>query len=528
MYQTNHKECSMNKITMVAQNPQGVLLTWEKHDQATRYRLEAMSDTFCYYLVNYFDQNTVFIPREELAKSRFYRIHYIKSDEISGQEFSLGTTERFHLEPLSEINLVFLHSYSGGAVSFYADQHFDMYRFYEITDELHLLFETEDCSITSEIIKEGRHYQVEGYKKDEEGNLVLSALSKPYKCEFRTKEQVSAPQLSVVVPVYNCEAFLSRTVDSILLSSFKDLEIILVNDGSSDNSGKVCDWYQTNYANVRVVHKENGGVCSARNYGMDVANSEYLAFVDNDDLIHPYMYQKLYDAIQKTGTDIAIAQTIIRDDFNQSKLSPGANGIKEDISTHSYKEMMEAMGSNKNIYYVAVWNKIVRTKTAKKVRFIDVIPYYEDTAYTSTLYTFIDRFTMVKGAYYIWDKRKQKTVGTATNSYSKKPSHVIWLYYFLTLLAPLYQGNMANPTVAEICALNIMKTLLEKYSLNFTKETKEKLIGMIKFYVKNNKIPMEKFNDPKNEKLKKLYDNWLEIKNSDIKECNGWEDILRK
>lgn len=518
----------MNKITMVAQNPQGVLLTWEKHDQATRYRLEAMSDTFCYYLVNYFDQNTVFIPREELAKSRFYRIHYIKSDEISGQEFSLGTTERFHLEPLSEINLVFLHSYSGGAVSFYADQHFDMYRFYEITDELHLLFETEDCSITSEIIKEGRHYQVEGYKKDEEGNLVLSALSKPYKCEFRTKEQVSAPQLSVVVPVYNCEAFLSRTVDSILLSSFKDLEIILVNDGSSDNSGKVCDWYQEHYSNVRAVHKENGGVSSARNHGMDLSIGEFLAFVDSDDLVHPYMYQKLYNAAEEHGTDIAIGQTIARKDFNQTNLILEVKDIKEDILTYSYNEMMTARGTHKNIYFVSPCNKIVRTKVAKKVRFLNEIPFYEDTAYTSSLYTFIERFTMVKGAYYIWDQRKRQTVGTLTTSTSKYSREIAWVYYFITLLAPLYQGNMVNPTVAEICALNIMKTLLEKYSLNFTKETKEKLIGMIKFYVKNNKIPMEKFNDPKNEKLKKLYDNWLEIKNSDVKECNGWEDILRK
>ena len=96
--------------------------------------------------------------------------------------------------------------------------------------------------------------------------------------------------LSVIVPVYNVEAYLPRCVDSILQQSYENLEVILVDDGSRDGSGRICDEYAARDSRVRVIHKENGGLSSARNAGLDAAAGEYLTFVDSDDWIEPDAY----------------------------------------------------------------------------------------------------------------------------------------------------------------------------------------------------------------------------------------------
>ena len=108
--------------------------------------------------------------------------------------------------------------------------------------------------------------------------------------------------LSVIVPVYNVERYLGRCVDSILAQTYKTLEIILVDDGATDRSGVICDEYAAKDSRIRVIHKKNGGLSSARNAGIDAASGEYLAFVDSDDWIEPEMYEtmlvlmKCYDA----------------------------------------------------------------------------------------------------------------------------------------------------------------------------------------------------------------------------------------
>ena len=96
--------------------------------------------------------------------------------------------------------------------------------------------------------------------------------------------------LSVIVPVYNVETYLPRCVDSILQQSYENMEVILVDDGSQDGSGKICDEYAARDSRVKVIHKENGGLSSARNAGLDTAAGEYLTFVDSDDWIEPDAY----------------------------------------------------------------------------------------------------------------------------------------------------------------------------------------------------------------------------------------------
>lgn len=112
-------------------------------------------------------------------------------------------------------------------------------------------------------------------------------------------------EISIIVPVYNVEKYLGNCIKSILNQTFKDYELILVNDGSTDKSGEICDKYEKIDSRIKVIHKNNGGQSSARNAGLDIACGKYIGFIDSDDSIHPRMYEILYDLIKKHKADIS-------------------------------------------------------------------------------------------------------------------------------------------------------------------------------------------------------------------------------
>lgn len=110
--------------------------------------------------------------------------------------------------------------------------------------------------------------------------------------------------ISVIVPVFNSEKFLDRCINSIINQTYKNLEIILVDDGSTDNSGKICDDYAIKDKRIKVIHKKNGGASSARNAGIDLSKGKYIGFVDSDDWIEKDTYEILYNLIEKYSTKI--------------------------------------------------------------------------------------------------------------------------------------------------------------------------------------------------------------------------------
>ena len=114
------------------------------------------------------------------------------------------------------------------------------------------------------------------------------------------------PEISVIVPVYNCEKYLEKCINSILSQTFDDLELILINDGSSDNSGKICDEFKEKDSRVKIVHQKNMGVSVARNVGLDVSEGKYIGFIDGDDYIESDMYEFLYNNIKKNEAEVAI------------------------------------------------------------------------------------------------------------------------------------------------------------------------------------------------------------------------------
>ena len=134
--------------------------------------------------------------------------------------------------------------------------------------------------------------------------------------------------ISVIVPVYNVEDYLDRCINSIINQTYKNLEIILVDDGSTDSSGRKCDDFALKDDRIKVLHKENGGVSSARNAGLDVATGDYIGFVDSDDTIESNMYELLFNNAIEYHTKVSSCQIRTKDidgtessiDITQSKL----------------------------------------------------------------------------------------------------------------------------------------------------------------------------------------------------------------
>lgn len=168
--------------------------------------------------------------------------------------------------------------------------------------------------------------------------------------------------ISVIVPVYNLSTYLQDCLESILRSSYKDLEIILVDDGSTDGSGDVCDSYALKDNRISVIHKENKGVSTARNRGLEVANGEFIMFVDGDDQIHPNMIEWLLEAIQSGDYDFSMAYGV--------KMKGALQEIEEkiennDLPVPAKKEIfqsdyMKGMYDSLDFQYHVIWNKLYR------------------------------------------------------------------------------------------------------------------------------------------------------------------------
>lgn len=119
----------------------------------------------------------------------------------------------------------------------------------------------------------------------------------------------SAPLISVIVPVYNVSSYLDRSLETLVAQTYRNLEIILVNDGSTDNSGELCDLWAARDSRIRVIHQKNGGLSRARNAGIDLASGDFFLFFDSDDLMSPDLCQVLYDSLGTDG-DIAICDIV--------------------------------------------------------------------------------------------------------------------------------------------------------------------------------------------------------------------------
>lgn len=190
------------------------------------------------------------------------------------------------------------------------------------------------------------------------------------------------PLLSVVVPVYNVEKYVERAVDSICTQTLTDMEIILVDDGSKDQSGKLCDELAQKDSRIRVLHKENGGLSSARNAGIEIAGGKYIAFVDSDDWIDPEMYSVLTGLLEKHQADLAICSY---KEVSEGENPNPAKGEGE-IAVWQDQEALQVFVEEQETYNIqnAAWNKVYKRSLMGELRFPEG-KLFEDIAYTTKL-----------------------------------------------------------------------------------------------------------------------------------------------
>ena len=174
--------------------------------------------------------------------------------------------------------------------------------------------------------------------------------------------------ISVIIPVYNVEQYLNRCLESVCNQTYYNLEIILIDDGSTDESGKMCDKWAEKDSRIKVIHKENGGLSSARNAGLDVANGEYIGFVDSDDWISSSMYEMLYNLINKNEEyDISVcAFRKTWDDKNQLLENITCSTVKIWSRNDFLKRLLKINCQDSNQY---AWNKLYRKKIMQNVRY---------------------------------------------------------------------------------------------------------------------------------------------------------------
>ena len=183
-------------------------------------------------------------------------------------------------------------------------------------------------------------------------------------------------KISVIVPVYNVEKYLSKCVESILAQTHKNLEIILVDDGSPDRCGAICDEYAKKDSRVRVIHKENGGLSDARNAGLAVCTGDYIGFVDSDDRIAPDMYESLVAFAEKEDLDVAMCGTADVWPDHES----GTPKFPPVVITDTEELITEILVNQRGGAAVPVWSRIYRASRFKDLLF-EKGRYYEDGYY---------------------------------------------------------------------------------------------------------------------------------------------------
>lgn len=205
--------------------------------------------------------------------------------------------------------------------------------------------------------------------------------------------------ISVIVPVYKVEHYLDECVQSILDQTYADLEVILVDDGSPDRSGAMCDSWAERDSRVRVIHKANGGVCSARNAGLDAARGDFITFVDSDDWLDPGMYAAMMEKAQKFECDVVLCDCVkehpVKPSLYTHPIRPGfydRTALETEYFPHLL--MME------NVEYPATisnWLLLFHRKLVEELRYLTGVRYSEDLLFGALLLYRANSFFYMKG-----------------------------------------------------------------------------------------------------------------------------------
>ena len=222
--------------------------------------------------------------------------------------------------------------------------------------------------------------------------------------------------VSVIIPIYNVQDYLARCIDSVLAQTYTDLEIILVDDGSHDTSGDICDDYDLKYRNVRVIHKANGGLSDARNAGLDVAQGQYVTFIDADDYVHPRFVEALLHTIETTGAQIAAC--------TWQELKDGDTPREANVHNAQCKTFTQEQAIS-TVFYQGELNHSACSRLFDRQLFHDLrFPagaLYEDLAIIYPLLRKVEKVALLKAPMYYYMHR----AGSITTTMSLRRTHVL-------------------------------------------------------------------------------------------------------
>lgn len=282
-------------------------------------------------------------------------------------------------------------------------------------------------------------------------------------------------QVSVIIPVYNVEQYLDECLESVVNQTYKNLQIILVDDGSTDNSPQKCDIWEKRDSRIHVIHKENGGLSDARNVGIAKAKGDFIATIDSDDIIEPTFIEYLYLAITQTNADISQCS------YNRFSGSLPKTNQFEKMSEFGFQTQEEALQilttrSTERIN-CTVWNKLFRREIVEGVLF--PIGYYaQDFFFMSHVFTKCKKIVLIENELYHWRYRS----GSATTKFPIHTLHVMEMYFQSSeFLKDLYPQMSKNCKVM-ICSrcLWLCNELNHYNNDDLRTETLEKCISMRK------------------------------------------------
>ena len=215
--------------------------------------------------------------------------------------------------------------------------------------------------------------------------------------------------ISIIIPVYKVEKYLEKCIESVLKQTYTNLQIILVDDGSPDNCGKICDEYAKKDSRIEVIHKANGGLSDARNVGISKAKGRYIGFVDSDDYIKEDMYEILLNLIKKYDADVSICNLYDVIDGNEC-IRNKENGIRE----YSRLDILKEVLLDKNIQSYA-WNKLYEKELFDEIKY-PIRKKYEDIGTTFYVFEKCNKIVVTSEPEYYYLKRSDSLVNNVTES----------------------------------------------------------------------------------------------------------------
>lgn len=302
--------------------------------------------------------------------------------------------------------------------------------------------------------------------------------------------------ISVIVPVYNVQDYLKRCVDTIINQEYSNLEIILVDDGSTDESGIICDSLETIDHRIKVLHQDNCGISEARNAGLRISKGDYVAFVDSDDYLHPQYISIMKSALDKTNADLAMCR------HQETTLSTREkfNRLEEESFNTKIFDCHKVLNENKILNFVYPWNKLYRKSVFENLEFPKG-KLHEDVGIIYRLFFYAKSLVLVDvPLYYYYLRQNSITISAYSLRHLDIVDQAMNDYTFFM--------DKGEPAIAELVIYNAASLLIAQYgaySLAHTITSEQKRI-LIKTYRKMmKKIVFFEYITLKNKILKSFY-----------------------